>query len=145
MVRVCAHFGLLILTYTSVNFLRKAAPGTTDECWKWHCAGENAQKINRNPARHTTAGILWRHRDITPGHANKCSHWYHQQKCLHKITKSQSTCTPYPSPITCWLASRARRARASQMTMYWFTWRVSLSPRHRCVHCVMTSLATTVM
>ena len=48
------------------------------------------------------------------------------------------------SPITCWLASRARRARASQMTMCRFTWRVSLSPRHRCVRCIMTSLATTV-
>ena len=49
------------------------------------------------------------------------------------------------SPITCWLASRARRARASQMAMYRFTWRVSLSPRHRCVRCIMSSLATTVM
>ena len=49
--------------------------------------------------------------------------------------------TPSPSPITCWLALRAR---ASQMTMCRFTWRVSLSPRHRCVRCIMTSLATTV-
>ena len=49
------------------------------------------------------------------------------------------------SPITCWLASRARRARASQMAMYRFTWRVSLSPRHRCVRCIMSSLATTAM
>ena len=49
------------------------------------------------------------------------------------------------SPITsCWLGSRARRARASQMTMCRFTWRVSLSPRHRCVRCIMTSLPTTV-
>ena len=46
------------------------------------------------------------------------------------------------SPITCWLASRAR---ASQMTKYRFSWRVSQSPRHRCVRCIMTSLATTVM
>ena len=30
------------------------------------------------------------------------------------------------------------------MTMYWFSWRVSQSPRHRCVRCIMTSLATTV-
>ena len=43
------------------------------------------------------------------------------------------------SPITCWLASRARRARASQMTMYRFSWRVSQSPRHRCVRLIMTS------
>ena len=49
------------------------------------------------------------------------------------------------SPITSWLASRARRAQASQMTMYRSTWRVSQSPRHRCVRCIMTSLATTVM
>ena len=34
------YFGLPILTYTSVNFLRKGAIGTTDECWKWHRAGE---------------------------------------------------------------------------------------------------------
>ena len=31
------------------------------------------------------------------------------------------------------------------MTMYRFNWRVSQSPRHRCVRCIMTSLATTVM
>ena len=34
--------------------------------------------------------------------------------------------------ITCWLASRARRAWASQMTMYRFSWRVSQSIWHRC-------------
>ena len=49
------------------------------------------------------------------------------------------------SPIICWLALRARRARASQMTMYGFSWRGSHSPWHRCVRCIMTSLATTVM
>ena len=58
------HFGLPILTYKSVNFLRKGATGTTDECWKWHRAGENALQTNWNLARHTTAGILWCHRDI---------------------------------------------------------------------------------
>ena len=63
-VRVWVHFGLTILTYTCVNFLHKGAPGTTDYSWKWHRAGENAPQTNQNPARHTTAGILWRHRDI---------------------------------------------------------------------------------
>ena len=89
MVRVWVHFGLPILTYTSVNFLRKAAPSTTDGCWKWHRAGENARQTNRNPARHTTTGILWRHRDIPayPAGTRKqvlpreisCSLWYHFQ------------------------------------------------------------------
>ena len=32
-----------------------------------------------------------------------------------------------------------------QMTMYGFSWRVSQSPRQRCVRCIMMSLATTVM
>ena len=45
----------------------------------------------------------------------------------------------------CWLASRAWRARASQMTMYGFSWRESHSPWYRCICCFMTSLATTVM
>ena len=60
------HFGQAILTYTCVNFLRKKAPGTTDECWKWHHAGENdiMRQTNRKPAWHTTAGILWYHRNI---------------------------------------------------------------------------------
>ena len=58
------HFGLQILTYTSVNFLRKGSIGTTHECCEWHCVGENAPQTNRNPARHTTTGILWRHRDM---------------------------------------------------------------------------------
>ena len=31
------------------------------------------------------------------------------------------------------------------MTMYGFSWRGLLSPWHRCVRCIMTSLATTVM
>ena len=48
----------------------------------------------------------------------------------------------WTSPITCWLASRAR---ASQMTMYGFSWRGSHGPWHRCIRCIMTSLATTVM
>ena len=45
---------------------------STDECWKWHRAGENARQTNRNPARHTTAGILWRHRDIPAYPAGTC-------------------------------------------------------------------------
>ena len=40
------------------------------------------------------------------------------------------------SPIACWLAS--------QITRYRLSWRVSQSPRHRRVRCIMTSLATTV-
>ena len=63
------------------------------------------------------------------------SHWYQTHSSL---------ITLWGSPITCWLASRAQRAWASQMTMYWFSWRVSQSPRHRCVCCIMTSLAITV-
>ena len=52
--------------------LRKRAPGTTDKCWKWHHVGENAWQTNRNPARHTTVGILWRHRDISACPAGTC-------------------------------------------------------------------------
>ena len=55
-----------------VNFLRKSAPGTTVECWKRHCAEENAQQTNRNPARHTTTGTLWRHRDVPAYHTGTC-------------------------------------------------------------------------
>ena len=55
-----------------VIILRKAAPGTADECWKWHHAGENAWQTNGNPARHTIAGILWRHRDIPAYPAGTC-------------------------------------------------------------------------
>ena len=60
---------------------------------------------------------------------------------IFQYSYSYAEYSPQPSPITCWLASRAR---ASQMTMCRFTWRVSLSLRHRCVRCIMTSLATTV-
>ena len=51
-------------------------------------------------------------------------------------------CTFKSSPIICRLASRAW---ASQMTMYGFSWGGSHSPWHRCVRCIMTSLATTIM
>ena len=65
--------------------------------------------------------------------------------CWASCGAAQAPSGPFYSPITCWLASRARRARASQMTMYRFSWRVLQRPRHRCVRCIMMPLVTTVM
>ena len=60
--------------------LRKRASGTTDKCWKWHHAGENARQTNMTTARHTTVGMLWRHRDIPAYPAGTCKQvlpkWY---------------------------------------------------------------------
>ena len=69
-VRVWVHFGLTILTYVYIHASISSARGS------WHhqlmvkvtSCGRNCLEIagqtNQNPARHTTAGILWRHRDI---------------------------------------------------------------------------------
>ena len=51
---------------TCVNLLRKAAPGTTRECWN------QEKQTNLNLALHTTSSILWPHRDIPVYQAGTC-------------------------------------------------------------------------
>ena len=71
------HFGLTILTYTCVNFLRKGAPGTTHEYWnnivweKMHGKQTGTWLGTRPPAYYD---VTRAYRHIPPGHANKCSH-----------------------------------------------------------------------